>query len=1197
MKAILQLDWLSLLGKTEDAYQHLKQLLETGQTQLQCLPNTQLEKQLWSLYWAQRSALRLKGQEVLFFQYPYFQYPKQAAKPMEALLRWPCRLQPPTKANQHWSLSIANGWQSNSFSYSGLKATYNQHWLQWATNETQEDNWAELLNNCLQAGQDSLKHLSLLVQKMMEQQDWQSATVQPALRALHSISADEQNDGQAHLYWSASIVANQDCWQAIDASQIDWQASYDADATADYLNLLRLDPKQYEALSRATQERFVLARGGNSAGKSHVVIEGIKGHLLAGQSCLIVAREKGSLRRIEKALKQAKLEDYYFYWQQEQTDLTIFQSGIQAAARKTNTLTTQEVAKWQAGLGRQNRNIRVLRERYKASRKTVFDGSSWLSTLGRYLSQARIEGKELLASQLQAAQFKFNEQEFDTIKREISKTQLLYKDIGNVHHPLSNLNAAIFIHQSFDESKLFIERTSGRLLEQAKRLHKSYVKRQSRYADELATYYESCYIRLRTQLEKLNALREDATNEFGADMMASSQGVLKLYGTFSGRFKKAISRREQIAVAYAQLAEVHQSQYAFSFEFPDFKINKLLDELVQLLADYEQQLMEWRGSFVQSVQEEMFRLNHKTALSELKASADIMPLEQSLEDFIDELNASGLYQLPLRSKNLTLSKQQKNLEDIIAQLEHTRAALTNYESFFYWQKNWFSLTEASRRTIQALLRAQPQNWEAAFASWYLNENLNQAYVPFPAIEEQTKGEAVDEVNLLRLKQTAFIQYTWLNPRNAALSQLKNNLRTPAATLTHLLAENGKAIADYYPVCLASPELASLLAPYYQHVFLENAQSLSANEVLPIAAHSQKMLCIVDNDEEAFKTAGIGQFLSAKGVASTQLNYQHGKNFAREALALGQNIRFYQLDGRFDEQAKTNEVEALEVLKILNNIQPTPQKTFPSVGVVCMTIEQRNAILEFFYRIKKDRLTGVETLQQLERNGLSVITAEELVGQDFDQIILTAVHAPIDIKGHLSPYLSQLNEPYQRATLTALESCIHGSTHWHVLSSMPMGEIDARLEWADQPGEQHFARIIKLLSLVAQFDYNAAYELGKTWDLPAQNLEGNYLAEELKYRLSPHLPDWTFSITKLENIKHPLLIAKHQTTKVVLLADGFVSETPNTTLDWEYEQQHHLMLSKYKLISFSAEGLWKDPSFSCLRIANKLEACLLEEEEE
>lgn len=1188
MNKNILLDWLALNEKTEDAFHHLKMILQQGFTQISVLPSAEQEEQLWAAYWEQRAAQRLKGQQLLFFQYPYFQVTETGEKNLQPLLRWPCYLTPPAKGSTEWTIKILKSADVEPTNALPSKSEYNKAWCVWANQQFKYD-WALLLHNCLQAGEQALKNLSVLAQSMMEQTNWETTTVHPALRSHTSIAYNKED--KIELLWMATIGVSTDQWEALEHENIEWHDRLEqTSAQIDRLNLLKLDPFQYKALKHGQRHRFSLIKGHASSGKTHTLIESVKAALLSGKPALIVAKNKASLKNIQQRLRKENLGELTFHWHNEATDLTVFQTKIRAANKITAPIATKDWKQWMATSGRLNRSRRSLGELYAAARRPVLKNDSWSELLGQYLEESRKEGKELLASQLTAASFQFTSKEFNEIKSSIYKTWPLYKEMDSIHHPLSNLNASIFVHQSLEESKLFIEQNADRFLTTAKALHQNYVRRQSQYADQLATHYESHYIKLREQLQALDALLEDGKNEFGKDVLASGQNTLKLYSRFSKRFKKAVHYREKVLKTYQGLQTLHEELDGFKFEWPSVKLNKIGTVLEAVAESYQEALQNWRTTFSGVIQNECLRLNHKTALPALKVSAAIMPMEEALEVFIDELNASGLYQLPLHSKTLTLSRQQKYLEDIIVQLEQSKSGLQTYDVFYYWQCNWFSLTELSRKTIQALLRSQPDDWQAAFASWYMNECLSQNYHPFPIVKNNAIPDYMTQMEELRSRLSVVIYKKWEKQYNTAIVKLKKLCKTELFSVEELFNKGGKYLPFYYPIALASPEMARKLAPYYKLVYLEDAQTLSAAAILPISEYCQQMTAFVDPNEDTFLNNSITQFLSKKGVSSNTLTGNYQLNFAQQALALGKNIVFHELEGRFNEADQSNEVEAFAVLKILNSIQKTPQHTYPSVGVITMTSGQRNKIQSLFYRIKKDRLNGVEMLQQLERNGLKVLTGDEVPGQHFDHIVFSTVHAPIDIKGHLSPQLAALNQGVQKANLAAIENAMRPNTCWDVLCSMPDQELKERMNWLDKKGEQKFGYLLTLLKHIAQGADEEAYTTSKYWDKTQLLEEKNTLATELQYRLAAQLPDWSFAFSRPSGVDQSFIEAQAPNgKKAALLPDGFIANSTYTTLDWEHEQQQRLALSSYHILRFSTEGLWKDPSFTCLRLVNQLSA--------
>jgi len=63
------------------------------------------------------------------------------------------------------------------------------------------------------------------------------------------------------------------------------------------------------------------------------------------------------------------------------------------------------------------------------------------------------------------------------------------------------------------------------------------------------------------------------------------------------------------------------------------------------------------------------------------------------------------------------------------------------------------------------------------------------------------------------------------------------------------------------------------------------------------------------------------------------NNQRAFNFANE-------YHVENLEGRFHELESTNDVEAQHIIRLLNQVKQTPQRVFPSVGIVAFTKEQR-----------------------------------------------------------------------------------------------------------------------------------------------------------------------------------------------------------------------------------------------------------------
>lgn len=1167
------LDLVALTGDADAVFQWMKTLIRTGEGELSMLPNSAQEEVLWSLFWGQHADRRTKGQQVLYVTYPQLITDAEAVQP---LLRWPCGLVPPSPTHRDWLLQIRTT----------QPAQWNVHWAADAE-LTYPHPWGERLAACLQGGDAALEAIRTLVLDMLEKTPWQSSVEQAAI----ANAARPDAAGQT-LWWSAALAFSQTSWMAAPRLSDTWQVPLPADApvVSDTL-LARLSPSQYRALQTAAQQRYSWLERSASQQDGAFTPELIKWHLHKGKTCLVVSREKGVLERLQAHLDAAGLGDLHQLWQDEAANMPVFKAVVAAWEKNAPVVPDYDSMQWRTELTRQNRNQRQLDDWFAASRIPVFADKGWSELLGDYLYFSKKEGKESLASQLQVTQYRFTREEYDEVVAALAHTKPLFEQLGSVYHPLGNLSAAIFIHQDEDSSREFIQTTTDRLLAAAHKLHQRFVRVQGRYADQLSAYHESYYLQLRNALDALDAHIEDGQNSFGADTLQSGDLTLKLYGRFSDKFAQARLQKEKITAAFDALRALHEQRGIFAWEWPALKSANLLDTLTEQGRTYRGKLEMWRNSLSDTIHNEIIRLNHKTALPELATSAGIESIEQDLEVFVDEVNACGLYQLPLQANTLTLARQQKHLEEIIEQLERTRdGLLQQYSLFHQWQRNWFSMSENTRKTIQALLRARPQDWTAAFSSWYFNECLQQHYSPFPAMSRKAKEMFADEAQALRAAWPKVLLKDWDTQRRQANAALKSGLRQAADTLSGVMEQYGAAMATFKPVALATPEMAASLSAHYDVILYEQAQCLTTSDVAPSLAEARHVIVLSDEGQRALRPDGWLLTLSDSDMTREHLDDDPVLPLASYWQQRGAEVYFYQVDGRYDAVQHINDVEVQEVVKWLNTIEKMPNQTYPRVGVITWSRQQRDRIQQYLYRIKRDRSPGAELVQQLERNGLQIVTGGDALGQSFDVILVSPILGVVDAKGHLPANIHTLNEAASIAKQYSLLSVLRQAKVLHVLNSMPTDELAVRLDWEDRPGEQLWARWLLSAHAFASQDAARLTQLAESHRVSPRELPTDYtLHQELIQRLEGHLTGWQWRVGAVEDLAGSYLVAQAPDSGlVVIVPDDFLSEQMATTIEWEATLQERLAGWGYQWIGFSSEHLWKDPARTCHRLAAELE---------
>lgn len=1183
------LDWITLVEDTDLAYGWLKSLFTTGTAEITLQPRFDQEKKLWHFFNEQRSAQRLEGRQVLYFTYPYLLQKEAGQLSRTPVLRWPCVLEPPVNNRPHWVLKT----------YAGARGEANGKVLSAFSKIAPDNDWQLLLDATLNPSAEALQKLGLFAQALAENSNYTSSSWQPALAQMPQREITTAGEGE--LWWSARLALDTTHWRNTNELPVHFHEPFMHEESAiGNLSLSRLAPAQYHFFKQVFGQRYALAEGNPESGLSSISAELFKLALAQGKSCLIVSRKKANLEVLYQQFEKiTALNGYSLLWQDPIMDLPILKGMISSFDKNKSTPATYDPLRWRTTLSRCNRLQRQYDGWYEASRKKIFGDKSWSDLLGFYLYYARVEGKELLSSQLNAAQYSFNPREYQEISKALLTTKPLYEQLGTLHHPLSNLSAAIFIHQDLQESQQFIETTSLKLLTQARKLHQRYVRAQSQYADQLASFHEQRYLQLRTLFERLEQRLEDSQNTFGSDTLRSGDRTLKIYGRFSKKFEKALEEKNALQTDYEALKALHSQLDPFPFEWPKQKPRQILDKLPSLLISFRETLDNWRNYLFQGIQEEMVRLNFKTAIADLEVASGIEILERDLEVFIDEVNASGLYQLPLQSKTLTLTRQQKNLEEIIDQLERSQEGLLQYEGFYHWQRNWFSLPEICRKTIQAILRSRPKDWEASFSSWYFNESLQKNYTPFSPLGSAAREKYIQEVEQLRAQLPGFIQYEWVSRRNKAQQQLKPALKNWPESLGTLMKDYGEQLVNSYPISFANPEVAAELVPFYDLVVLEKAQDLSLSESSAILQEARQLAVVADTNQLALTDQGVVTYLKQGNIPNVFCADDRVPNLAEKWSSRQPQVHFHQVDGRFSEQDQINEVEAQEVLKLLNAIEKQGLKTFPRVGIITLTAAQRDLLQQLLFRIKKERSPGAELVQQLERNGLTILQAADAIAQQFEVIIYSPVYGPVDHKGHLSSLLPRLNQGRELASLEVLQQVFSHAQTIHVLNSLPLDEIAVRQSWSDRPGEQLQTLMIGLAHAVSEHDYLTIDRLREQWPIAGRNKpSSDSLPREVIYRLKAQLPDWVWNFTHVRGVEEKVLLAKAPTgEEVILLTDGFIAQGAATTIDWENWQKDRLRLSGYRLLSFSSEELWKNPGLTCHRLASQLAGLATKGEEE
>ena len=523
--------------------------------------------------------------------------------------------------------------------------------------------------------------------------------------------------------------------------------------------------------------------------------------------------------------------------------------------------------------------------------------------------------------------------------------------------------------------------------------------------------------------------------QYGSDFESSNLlKVSSLYASslFSDRSKKVLTAKDDAVQQYEKLIETHQSRRHFPHDFLKKLDRKDLKKQQINLQTFELLLRGWRKALPSTVQEELQRLNAKTAQHfDKPLSDDIQHIETDLEVLLKELNDAHLYAEPWTHKMLTLPKRMLFIEDTIEKLEETQLNMRDFDTFFIWQKEWLAMPEKARRLVAALVKVKPSSWVAAFDSWYFYNTLVVHYQLNTLGNDALMNDMNAVEDRIRQLMPTQIASMWNDRKKLAVKEMKDKNRdgfklffheknqtyAKGKLLKNILRGSIQTLSEVYPVLLLTPQVATQLIEQegkeFDLVIFDNAQNLDSEQVVSILRNTEGSVLLQEtSNSDAPLSHSFAAKAKANGAAVVPLNYLH-RSLSATTQRLNQSV-FYQnlqmpyrlplaeqsvavhfLDGKFSDKTRTNEFELAEVTEVLKEISATPFNTYPRIGVVTMTIQQRDALNTNLLHIVQKSIYGWDKIERLQRNGLNVYSIDELTGLQFDVMVVSGTFSDME----------------------------------------------------------------------------------------------------------------------------------------------------------------------------------------------------------
>lgn len=977
---------------------------------------------------------------------------------------------------------------------------------------------------------------------------------------------------------------------------------------------LPTDPEQASALETVFRHKTSVVQGEDALGKTQTIVNLLINALVNGQKCLVVSERAPALKYTQNMLARTGLNQFHFLLDDALNDKVPMLELLRAASQGANRSVNYSEEEFQLKKNKYLREKAKADAAYKAVRQPVFGNYNWTETVGLFLASNRIEGKELLASQLNSQDFEYSINEYERLKQGILNCQPLFLKIKTLSHPLSNLHASIFEDMTAADGMKFIRKQLAVFLEKTAQLQHRYISKTDAYAARLKEHFEQHFEELNRLTSTLQEKILSFSDAYGNDFRQAGSGSFQLPSLFSSRKKQVKKAQEEFAQNYRALLKEFTARQYFDFEFEPSKDGMNIPKATGNVNRFNDALLQWKNRLDTIVQEEVMRLNSKTAHPSLDIKEQITELEYTLDVLLEELNEARLYQKPLENKTLTIPQRQKYLENIIEQLETTQLNLRDFEVFYQWQSSWLSLGPLGQKVIRAQVKVKPKDWMAAFESWYFSHLLAKYHSPDIPADESLVENCFQAWHTLKPLILNHIKKHWQARQQAEIKNLKRQNKSSYQLIfdksgqkqsSHLpmykILEDGfDAISAFLPVLFVTPHVALNVLPfkkeYFDYIIFDEANKFSVESATAIAPLGKQQVLFGSNDSYGNETSLI-QYALENEVSSVEItNRYHAPtqpaaepDLAEDFYSNSIDYQIENVEGRFHELEGTNDVEAQHIIRLLNQIKQTDQRIYPSVCIVTLTVEQRDLISTYLLKLKQQNSLASEKILQLERNGMGVFYIDELFGQQFDIVILSCTFGMVNLKGVMTKKMIFLNTP-------------EGTSHIKMLTNKPLQSFyivhslpDEYLQkFQGKKWEEGTWLLSQLINLAEAKIAGNTLQIKASMEALGMRLRTkpgkSVFAQEVKNALRPYIDEQRLSRSAhLDDIPLPLSVKPifDDESPVVIHPDGFFADTFFTSCLWEQQQREKIKSAgmQYQLI-WSANWL-KNPVQEARWLASRI----------
>jgi hypothetical protein len=999
-------------------------------------------------------------------------------------------------------------------------------------------------------------------------------------------------------------------------------------------SIISTNPYQSAVVRALDHENKLVVFGGHGTGKTQTAAA-IAANLLSNKKkTLIISNHVNSLKAIQNQLDKVGLGELTLLLSSPEHEKESLYEAVYQSSLGAKKLPQYEEEDFQHALNKCHRLGNRLNNAYRTFKNPIFDKANWTEMVGQFYDNQLQEGKHLLNNHLNAKNYQFNKQEFEDLQTKIEQGYDLYSELNTLKHPLRVLHDDIFIQKTHSEASGFTFDTVDKILNDIAALYSKYAVVLASYSEKLQKHFDDYYLHLKSKAEAVKEDIEDYSQQYGEDF--TKVGLLtnlrlRALSVFSKRIANVREIKNEVKRSYNDIEGTYENERYFAYLFPNSSSSSF-NKLSANLDDFDRALEEWKINTPNVIQQEIERLDKENINEKIEFKAEVQELDLAFDEFMEKLNSYQLYQKTFYSDANTVLKKRRFLEEVTETIETLQYNLRDFDVYYYWTSFWLSLEENQQVLLEALIKTKPNNWMAAFNSWYFHHVLTNNYDTHLLDNASTFEEYAAQFKKIQsLLPQRTLKY-WKIQQNDQIRNMKRDNKYMHMVLfaknrtrflhefkvNSLFEECFELMTSMYPAMLMSPSTASEWLPklkgYFDVVIVDNAERMQTEDAISALWRGNKQVIIGDELQvDKRMNASLMSYAKQIGYNRYYLPLHHGEideriwNFKNAAFynnsieilpnrkaSIDNPLTINKIEGVYQSESRINQEEAEQVMHALNEIEANVYDKFPNIGIICMTKEQRNLVIYYLDQIKNRKVAGNERITRMEKTGLNVYYYRDIQDHQFDVMILSTTFG-LDLKNNFSNDIKELNQVEGLQSLIDLMASLGEKTQ--IITSLPQTYIDHYAKYnTDAKGIHILANLIEYGQAMKEKN---EYEIGEICarlyrpddEKPkANSMNINTFIEKVGERLAPYIEDGRISIhQKIDGLVADILIEPIYTGQphIVIVSDGSFWRYPKGSHLWETEIGKQLENAKFHYLPIWSVNWWKSPDTATKQLAGEI----------